>query len=266
MTNRRFFMCPPTFYDVKYAINDWMDLNIRVNKSLAQEQWEKLYHTYLEMGAEVTKLDAIDGLPDLVFPGDAVFLYQNKVVASNFFHQERCGEVSPRIEYFKDLGFSPVHLPEEIKYEGNADTIRWGNIFLGGYGVRSSKEAYPIISESLDIEIIPIKFNAPSFHLDVAVFPINEDTIAYSPDALEDDSIATLEKMAKNTIKVSLEESLLLSVNCIVMEDTVLMSTKKAPTFSQSLTDLGLNVVPFDMSEFFKSGGGVKCLTLEHYR
>lgn len=265
MNRRHFYMSPPKYFEIEYEINNWMDKDVKVIKDLAQNQWEQLYETYIKLGVEVTILDPIKNLPDLVFPGDSVFLYNDNVVGSNFYHVQRRGEVAPRISWFREQGFKTFSLPNEIKYEGNADTIKFGSKFLGGYGVRSDKEAYPLISSMLDIEIIPIKFNEPSFHLDVTLVPLPDGQIIYSPSSFDQENIDQIEKLATKTIKVSFEESQLLAVNSIVLGDTILLSTKNAPNLKSELKNAGFNVISFDTSEFLKSGGGVKCLTLEHY-
>src|SRR4051812_37528413 len=64
---RRYLMCPPTYFDVSYAINPWMDLTIPVDRELAQRQWDALVATYLDAGAEIEVLTPQPGLPDLVF-------------------------------------------------------------------------------------------------------------------------------------------------------------------------------------------------------
>ena len=32
-------MCPPTYFDVTYCINPWMDVNTAVDTNLAMRQW-----------------------------------------------------------------------------------------------------------------------------------------------------------------------------------------------------------------------------------
>ena len=64
---RRYLMCPPTHFDVSYAINPWMQLAVPVDRALAQRQWETLVGALREAGAEVELLEPQPGLPDLVF-------------------------------------------------------------------------------------------------------------------------------------------------------------------------------------------------------
>jgi len=43
------------------------------------------------------------------------------------------------------------------------------------------------------------------------------------------------------------------------------LSTKAVNIFPEKLSSLGFEVIELDLSEFAKSGGGAKCLTLEAY-
>ena len=41
---KRFLMCEPRFFEVRYVINPWMEGNLgKVNKELAQQQWDNLH-------------------------------------------------------------------------------------------------------------------------------------------------------------------------------------------------------------------------------
>ena len=39
-------LCPPTYYQIEYEINPWMDVKRRVNKPRAEEQYENLKEIY----------------------------------------------------------------------------------------------------------------------------------------------------------------------------------------------------------------------------
>jgi N-dimethylarginine dimethylaminohydrolase len=64
---RRYIRCRPTYFDVCYAINDWMDPNKPVDTDLAIAQWERLRSLYGSLGHEVVELPPVAGLPDMVF-------------------------------------------------------------------------------------------------------------------------------------------------------------------------------------------------------
>ena len=51
------------------------------------------------------------------------------------------------------------------------------------------------------------------------------------------------------------------AANCIQVNGRVLIADGY-PTFAQTLTELGYDIVPLDMSEFQKMDGGLSCLSL----
>src|SRR5690606_41370177 len=64
---RTYLMCPPTYFDVTYAINPWMDTSEPVDRERALQQWSTLRQTYLDLGHAVELLEPVPGLPDMVF-------------------------------------------------------------------------------------------------------------------------------------------------------------------------------------------------------
>ena len=66
-TPRTYLMCAPTYFDVVYAINEWMDPTAPVDVSLAVQQWSTLVETYRSLGHDVAFVDPVPGLPDMVF-------------------------------------------------------------------------------------------------------------------------------------------------------------------------------------------------------
>ena len=258
-------MCPPTYYEIKYILNDWMDAGNQVVSNQAMEQWESLRDTYTRLGVQVSVIDPVEGIPEFHFAGDSIFLFGEKAVSSRFRFEERQPEVAPMTSWFSNLGYSIHTIPEGLHLEGNAETILWNGNLFGGWGIRSDKEAYTSLAEILDIEIIPLKLQEPYYHLDTGFCPINKNTIAYVPDAFESQSRELVSGLAKNTIAIDTKEAQLMACNSKTVADTVVVSTKQAPNFVADITRLGLNVVELELSEFLKAGAGAKCLTLEAY-
>jgi N-dimethylarginine dimethylaminohydrolase len=262
---QKFYMCPPKYFEIKHILNDWMDAANPADSGRAMEQWESLRETYERLGASVSLIDPVEGIPELNFAGDAIFLFGGKAISSKFRFKERQPEVAPMAAWFENLGYSVHSLPEGVLFEGNAEAIRWNGAVVGGYGVRSDQEAYNTVSEILDVEIIPVRLREPYYHLDTAFCPINEDAIAYVPEAFDMQSRELVSKLAKNTIAIGSEEARLMACNSKAVGDTVVVSTKQAPNFVREVMRLGFNVVELELSEFRKAGAGAKCLTLEAY-
>ena len=70
-TTRRYVMCPPTYFDVTYSVNVWMDPARPTDTPLAIEQWKTLRLSLLKLGHTVEEIDPLRGQPDMVFTANA---------------------------------------------------------------------------------------------------------------------------------------------------------------------------------------------------
>jgi N-dimethylarginine dimethylaminohydrolase len=88
---------------------------------------------------------------------------------------------------------------------------------------------------------------------------------AYVPHAFDPKSLETLRKHVPHLIEVAPEEAKLLACNAIVVDEHVIIGTLRAPKLTADLRAAGFNPIQLRLTEFLKSGGSVKCLTLERY-
>jgi hypothetical protein len=64
-------MCPPTYFDVQYVINPWMEGNIgKVRSSKARKQWDDLYWI-LSNRSGVSIVEPVPHRPDMCFVANA---------------------------------------------------------------------------------------------------------------------------------------------------------------------------------------------------
>ena len=264
-SQRHFYLLPPTQFRVTYAINQWMDPARPVDQSKAMQQWQALKQTYEDLGAKVELIELDNPQPDHVFVGDSVFLYGDKAVASRFRYAERTEEVEPILAEFAARGYQVLRLPETLYYEGNGDTIYWNGRLLAGYDQRSSLEAHQELEALLGLPVVSLDVQAPHFHVDTCITPLDENTLAYVAGALSAESMEIVRGLGANLIEISADEGLKLAGNCITIDGHVVLSTTEAPAFQAALEAAGFTPHPLDLSEFAKSGGGAKCLTLEAY-
>lgn len=264
-TQRRFYLTRPTQFQIKYSINQWMDPQVQVDPQRAQQQWDALHQAYLDLGAHVEVFDPAPGWPDSVFTGDSILLYEKSAIASRFRYAERSGEVQPQVQRFEQRGYTVHRLPEGMYFEGNGETVFWNGRLLAGYGVRSDRAALDFVAGTLGVEVVPIHILAPHFHVDTVICPLNENTLAYVPSAIAAESLEIIRGLGARLIEIGAEEAGKLAGNSMSVAGTVVLSTVQAPRFNQALETAGFQVRPLDLSEFAKSGGGAKCLTLEAY-
>jgi N-dimethylarginine dimethylaminohydrolase len=261
-----FYMSPPEYFQIEFMLNIWTDISARVNPEKAHAQWENLLAAYKRFGIPVQVIPPYERAPELPFVGDSIFLYRNKAVSSRFRFTERMPEVAHNREYFMKQGFEVCDLPPGVCYEGNGDSLIWNGKMLGGCGIRSHAAAYPVIADFFDIEVIPLELVQPFYHLDLALFPIDTNTLAYFPGAFTSESAARIESLAQRIIYLDDQEVMRFVANNKKVGDTILFNGNKYPKFEAAVKELGYYVMHINTSEFNKAGGGAKCMTLEHYQ
>lgn len=262
---RHFFLTKPTHFRIEYTINHWMSKNNQVQPEKVEAQWNALLENYTRLGAKVEVFESVDGWPDQVFTGDSIFLYGKHAIAGRFRFFERSGEVSPMIKRFEQRGYTIHQVPDGLFFEGNGEAIAWDGRILAGYGVRSDREALDFLSKTLDVEVTPFRVLPPHFHVDTIVCPLRENLLAYVPSGMDEESRQRIESLGVDLIAIDQDEAQELACNSMALSDDVIVSTHKAPKFHKELEKVGFKVISLDLSEFAKSGGGAKCLTLEAY-
>ena len=264
--DRRLFLTKPSQFQIKYSINAWMNPKNQVDLNEAQKQWDSLYQAYQNLGTQVEVFEPLNGWPDSVFIGDSIFLYGQHAIASRFRYPERSGEVQPIAARFESRGYQVHTLPEGLFFEGNGDAVAWNDMVFAGHGVRSDRASLDFMSKTLGVSVVPIRLLPPHFHVDTCVCPLDDHTLAYVPSGMDEDSQEGVRALGADLIEIDQEEALLLACNSMAIDRTLIISTPTAPKFNKELEKANFDVLPLNLSEFAKSGGGAKCLTLEAYK
>jgi N-dimethylarginine dimethylaminohydrolase len=254
-------MCPPEHFGIEYEINPWMHVEVRVDHARAVEQWEALHRTYVDLGQEIELVEPVKGLPDMVFTANAGVVWDNHVVLARFRFPERQGE-EPHFEgAFERLGMT-VHRVGEVPFEGAGDALFVGERLFMGAGFRTEREAHTLVSKLLGVETISLDLVDPRFyHLDTCFCPLSDSTVLFAPAAFSPASAQLVRTLVPHVIEVPLEVAAGFACNAIAIGDRV-VSSVAAEQLEAPLHEAGFDMVGLTMSEFMKSGGGVRCLSL----
>ncbi len=267
---KHFLMCEPTFFDVCYVINPWMEGNLgKVDKALAKDQWENLYRIVSRM-SPVSLIAPVEGLPDMVFTANAGLVHRTadgrkRVIVSSFRHAERQPEAEHFAKFFASQRYQTLHLREGTIFEGAGDALfdDQGRLWFGS-GIRSHSHALDEVVEALGVEAVGLELVNPRwYHLDTAFCPLPEGrAIAYAK-AFSAKSIVKLNAaFGKNIVWVSEQDAEVFVCNAISIDQNVIVH-KASAEFKAALGRRGFEVIETDVSEYLKSGGSCKCLTLE---
>jgi N-dimethylarginine dimethylaminohydrolase len=262
---KRFLMCAPKFFDVCYVINPWMEGNLgKVDKALAQQQWQNLYD-FVAGRASVSLIAPVAGLPDMVFTANAGLVHNNDVIVSSFLHAERQPEAKHFERFFSSQGYSVKHLGEGTIFEGAGDALfdTQGRLWVGS-GIRSDAHALDEIKAVLEVEAIGLELVNPHwYHLDTCFCPLPQGQALAYAKAFSRKSVAALnDAFGENIIWVSDEDAKNFACNAVAIDQAIIIH-KASGELKDALVQHGLEVIETDVSEFLKSGGSCKCLTLQ---
>ena len=101
------------------------------------------------------------------------------------------------------------------------------------------------------------------YHLDTCFCPLPSGELIYYPGAFDSYGQKVIEETvgSERLIPVRDDEARSFCCNAVAMENAVVMNVG-APELAKELGGRGMKVIETDLSEFIKSGGSAKCLTL----
>jgi N-dimethylarginine dimethylaminohydrolase len=255
-------MCPPDYFGIEYEINPWMNVRAGSDHERASEQWNALHTTLGELGVSVELIEPVQGLPDLVFTANAGLISRNVFISSSFRYGVRQGEAAHYQSWAQGAGLEVACLPAGFHFEGAGDALFCGETLFAGYRFRSDVRSHQWVGERLGVEVLPMELVDPRFyHLDTCFCPLAPGQALYYPGAFDEYGRSVLRDRIPNLIEVAPEEAISFSCNAVVVGQTVVLN-EGAPKLADTLNRAGFQVRTLGFSEFIKSGGSAKCLTL----
>jgi N-dimethylarginine dimethylaminohydrolase len=259
---RHYLMCRPDHFAVTYAINPWMDPSAGADRDRAVAQWETLRAAYLELGHQVSLIDPVEGLPDMVFAANGALVVGGRAYGAKFTFAERSAEGPAYSAWLRRNGFAEVRDAVHTN-EGEGDFLTLDDMILAGTGFRTDLAAHQEAQEFLGRPVVTLRLIDPRFyHLDTALFPLGGGNVAYYPGAFSTGSRAVLERLFPDAIRAAEADAAVLGLNAVCDGRNVVLNAE-AHGLAGQLEARGYRPVPVDMSELRKAGGGPKCCTLE---
>ncbi|AYF79124.1 amidinotransferase [Nocardia yunnanensis] len=255
-------MCRPEYFAVTYAINPWMDPATGADRAVAIRQWDALHAAYLELGHQVSLIDPIDGLPDMVFAANGALVVDGRVYGARFAHAERGDEGPAYLKWLCANGFTDTLEPAHVN-EGEGDFLTLDEVILAGTGFRTDTAAHLEAQEFLGRPVVTLQLVDPRFyHIDTALFPLGGDNVCYYPGAFSAGSQAVLRHLFPDAVIAGAADADVLGLNAVCDGANVVINAE-ATGLIDELSTRGYHPIPLDLSELRKAGGGPKCCTLE---
>ncbi|MYV97953.1 amidinotransferase [Streptomyces sp. SID3343] len=255
-------MCRPTYFDVTYSINPWMDPSRPTSTEAGLGQWKKLHDLFVGLGHDVQLVEPVPGLPDMVFAANGAVVVDNKVLVARFRHAQRVDEARAYLDWFGRGGWSEVRQAEHIN-EGEGDFLYVGGEILAGTGFRSDLRAHDEVREFFDRPVVSLTLVDPRwYHLDTALAVLGEGEVMYYPAAFSRQSQATLAERFPDAILAGEADARVFGLNALSDGRNVVLPQQAAGLAAQ-LRERGYIPVGVGLTEMLKAGGSVKCCTLE---
>jgi len=259
---RRYLVCPPTYFDVSYAINPWMDLSVPVDRGRAQRQWDAYVATLRKAGAEVEQLASVPELPDLVFTANLGLVDGDTFIPARMRHRERRPETAHAEAWFRARGYEIKRMGADAVHEGAGDALPFAGTLVGGYRTRSSASSYVDLARLVEGRILPVELvDERYYHVDITFCPLDSDSALIAAHALDAESARLVAELVPDPIVLEPDEGASFSANSVVVGRTIIMPAC-SQRLDRELRARGFEPVVVDVSEFLKAGGGPRCLTL----
>lgn len=264
-------MCQPQYFFVSYEINPWMNIKRGVNTQLAMQQWQTLYQTIRDCGAQIELVPPVIDLPDLVFTANAAIRVGQQIYLSRFRFPERQRELPEFKNWFTQSGYQIVTEPPEFFdpyghyigpcFEGAGDALFLGDTLFGAYGFRTDKEIYPYLNALFNIDkfVLCELVNPHFYHLDTCFCPLNATQALWLPGAFSENSQREMQQYAE-LLAIPEQEAQFFACNTVIIQNHAIIP-EQCSGAKAILEKTGFTVHSCPMTEFIKSGGACKCLT-----
>ncbi len=269
-------MTDSSHFEVSYKINPWMTpeawrTDEARNRAAARAAQSQLAKALRHVGARVTIMEGVAGLPDMVFPANAAVMLNGRAMVSRFRYHERQGEERHFFSKFmrlkeRGLLLDVSRAAKGYWQEGAGDCI-WDasrQLFWAGFGPRSSFEAIAAIKDYFGAPVVPLELvSGKYYHLDTCFTVLSGGEILYYPPAFSKISLAAIRDRvpAGALIEASDEDAERFAVNAVNIGREIVMA-EPTQRFASILAERGYGTVPVQLAPFIMSGGGAYCMTL----
>ncbi len=264
----------PDYFSVDYIINPHMEGNLgTVDKHKARWQWEVIRDKFRHLGFRVHELEGQPDFPDMVFSANqslpCIDTNGTKQALMSIMHAEQRKEEVPYFEqWYRQHGYAVHYLdPQKITdFEGMGDAI-WHfkkRLLWGGFGYRSSRQAYEVVSDTFHVPVVLLELVHPSFyHLDTCFCVLNSESVLIYPPAFTMEGLDLIHTAFPTVIEAPENEAVqLFACNACCPDGKNVIIQKGCHEVNKALKKNGFAFHEVDTSEFLKSGGSVFCMKL----
>ncbi|MCE7743366.1 MAG: hypothetical protein GOP50_13020 [Candidatus Heimdallarchaeota archaeon] len=222
-----------------------------VSLDLAKEQHKEYCKTLRELGLELIELPPKHDYPDACFVEDNAVVYRDRAFITRMGVESRRGE-EDEVEAALKQHFKVAKAEEPATIEGG-DVVHLPARLICGISQRTNKLGVDQMREWLDVQVDTIE-NPDIVHLKSYMKYLDNNILITSKEYETHPLIKNLELLI-----IPKEEYY--SINCLSVNDTVIMSDK-FQNAHQIVRKAGFEVISLNMSEFEKCQASLTCLSI----
>ena len=280
MINSRLLVSGTEYFSNYFAINPYYKNEI-IDTDKAKKEHDEIITYFERAGIQIIKIPAPRNCQDGVYTANWALVKDGVAVMARLPEARHAEEPYAKRE-LENLGIKCVEVPDGYLFSGQGDSLRAGDYLFAGSGYRSDPEAQVFAAKTLGLNLIqlhakpelnpdgsehinPITNRPDSFFydIDLAISVIDEKTIAYCPDALDDASNAKLENLTGfDKIIVDFDECIKGFACNLVSTGKIVVMSNQAPKLKSELEARGLVCLTPDVTELKKGGGYIRCISL----
>ena len=268
--------------------NPYIDIKYAVSKKEVEKEHRELTKQFVsDVYVYTLSVKPNIHLPDLVFVANGGLslprLPEPCILLPYMKYIQRKRELPYLKGMYSDLGIKTIAFPgsSSAPFEGQAE-LKWfhgGTLAVGGYGHRSTKKSFDILDKVLTriytkhglvppkLLILPLESDT-YYHLDVAMleFGRSVNQCIVHKRAFSEESISKLRMFLGHKAVHVLDTKDSFCLNSVVDGKNLIthkITDAKAKDALETIT--GLHIKQVNTEEFERSGGSVRCMTLDIY-
>ena len=280
MINQKLLVSGADYFADTYEINPYYtQKSIDIEKAKAEHA--AILDCFREAGIELVKVDPPKDCQDGVYTANWALVKDGVAIMSRLPEARKAEEPYAKAQLEK-LGIKTLEVPGDHLFSGQGDSLICGKYLFAGRGYRSDPESQQFAAKTLGLELVqvhakpqlnddgtehinPFTNHADSFwyDIDLAISVIDEHTIAYCRDALDEESQQKIDALTDiDKIVVDYDECTKGFANNLVSTGKHVIMSNHAPKLQAALESRGLICLTPDVTELKKGGGYIRCVSL----
>lgn len=270
------------YFSDEFAINAYMNSRVKIDVDKAKAEHAAIKQAMIDAGINVIQVPPPQGCQDGVYTANWALCRGDKAVMSALPNKRQAE--SPYAEAaLKNQGKTIIRLPVDARFSGQGDALPFGKFLFAGTNYRTDFSVHAYLQHHLEYKVISLQTipkrkwfgygarivnsvtgwpDSYFYDIDLAIGVLDDNTIAYCPEAFVPFSRRLLADLPVRKIIVSRGEATKgFACNLVSTGETVIMSAH-APKLKAEIEKLGYKTITPAVTELGKGGGYIRCTTL----